>query len=333
MPLTPLSPQHRQQIEAGIEGRQRGHAFERELAAALGELVPTESLYNPSVHNLTTGHPAVELARYIVQKKRFTEVSRFEAWWVGGLATSGLGDHLLDSDGKRITRCKSDIVVRITHSCGQSTVGASVKTCNKTSPTNDQLFCSTAYAICELLRKNGISVSEEAETALRMFCGDPGFRPRDGRLDMRNRRSDPDRWFWEELPEEGRRRWESVFTDYQGEITKLLLQKGYLDDPFPPEFLLHQRTSFEDISRCPLALFTIDELVQQSQNYSKFGTRSYYIRKGRFKGDPNPHSAPRFGFIQMQRLGNKQNATQLQFNLRAGYFNMLGRNDREDAKN
>tara|TARA_R100000808_G_scaffold23266_1_gene51440 strand:- start:49 stop:249 length:201 start_codon:yes stop_codon:yes gene_type:complete len=32
------------------------------------------------------------------------------------------------------------------------------------------------------------------------------------------------------------------------------------------------------------------------------------------------HEAPRFGIIQMQRGGQKQHPTQLQFNLEAGYF-------------
>ena len=47
------------------------------------------------------------------------------------------------------------------------------------------------------------------------------------------------------------------------------------------------------------------------------------VRKGRFKGDPHEHLAPRFGIVQFQPLGNTQNRNQLQFNLEANYFNKL----------
>lgn len=47
----------------------------------------------------------------------------------------------------------------------------------------------------------------------------------------------------------------------------------------------------------------------------------YAVRKGTYK-DPLgvQHEAPRFGIVQMQRGGQKQHPTQLQFNLKAGYF-------------
>ena len=56
-------------------------------------------------------------------------------------------------------------------------------------------------------------------------------------------------------------------------------------------------------------------------NYSGFSHKEYSVRKGSFK-DPEgvKHQAPRFGIIQMQRGGQKQHPTQLQFNLQAGYF-------------
>ena len=45
------------------------------------------------------------------------------------------------------------------------------------------------------------------------------------------------------------------------------------------------------------------------------------MKKGRYK-EPEGilHQAPKFGVIQMQRGGQKQHPTQLQFNLKSGYF-------------
>lgn len=37
------------------------------------------------------------------------------------------------------------------------------------------------------------------------------------------------------------------------------------------------------------------------------------------------HKAPKFGVVQMQRGGQKQHPTQLQFNLKAGYFYALAK--------
>ena len=49
--------------------------------------------------------------------------------------------------------------------------------------------------------------------------------------------------------------------------------------------------------------------------------KGYSVRKGQYR-DPEgaEHEAPRFGIVQMQRGGQKQHPTQLQFNLKAGYF-------------
>jgi hypothetical protein len=78
--------------------------------------------------------------------------------------------------------------------------------------------------------------------------------------------------------------------------------------------------AYTDITTCEVAVFTIDELIRYSRSYAGFINKPYFIRKGRFKNDPHQHLAPRFGFIQMQRGGQKQHPTQLQFNLQAGYF-------------
>lgn len=198
-----------------------------------------------------------------------------------------------------------------------------MKTCNNRTPTNDQLYFTTATAFCSLLRRNGINVPKAAQDALRMFCGDNGCRPKDDPNCPADRVSDPDRWFWEELPRRGRSQFERILRDHQRKVSMILLQKAYPDDPFAPSYLLHQTVKYDDVHDSSLALFTMDELLDCTCAYSGYETRSYRIRKGRFKHDPNGHLAPRFGFIQFQRAGNKQHPTQLQFNLQAGYFNKL----------
>lgn len=241
---------------------------------------------------------------------------------VRGLATSGLGDEVFDENGVTIKKSKSDILVEITHEQGVYKTGLSVKTCNKRSPTNDQIYFTTASAFCSLLRLNGIDVSNEAEFALKMFCGDVGYRPID---DAKNktRKSDPNRWFYEELPEKEKGELQKIFSENQNEITKILLQKAYQNDPFPPEFLLHQTKVFNDYNDCEVAIFEMNELINFSKRYQGFWLKPYLIRKGSYRGDTNTHFAPRFGFIQFQRGGQKQHPTQLQFNLEAGYFYKL----------
>ena len=210
----------------------------------------------------------------------------------------------------------------MTHPDGKIATGVSVKTCNNAKPINDQLFCTTAIAFCNLLRANNIPVSDKAEKALRMFCGDPGFRPCDDAACPPDRKCNPEHWFYDELPTTEHAEFQEIFSKFQREITAILLQKAYVGDPHPPEFLLHQTVRYTDIHNCQMALFKIDELVDLSCRKSGFHTASRTTNKGRFKS-PVQHLRPRFGYVQFQRLGNKQNATQLQFNLQAGYFNKL----------
>ena len=322
MALTPRDAIHKAQISAGTTGRNRGHSFEKALTEAVRIMDLSPSLFSnrPRGH-LVVGNPAEELLRYVIHTERISGILRVESWWLGGLATSGKGDLLLGPDGKVVTGSKSDIVLRLHRHDGQLTRGVSVKTCSKKTPTNDQLYFTTASAFCELLRAHGLAVSPAAEEALKRFCGDPGFRPRDDPSCRPSRRGDPDRWFWEELPPNGWKELEDLLRKNQDNVTRILLQKAYPRDPYPPVYVLHQTVSFEDIASCPLALFTVDELVELSHRYAGFELRPYRIHKGRFKGDPNIHYAPRFGFVQFQRGGQKQHPTQLQFNLKAGYFN------------
>ncbi|MCG3142241.1 MAG: hypothetical protein HDKAJFGB_03649 [Anaerolineae bacterium] len=324
MPLKPENEKHAAQIAAGTLGRRKGHGFEKALSNDLNNLAISNELFKPSQGHLKVGNPAFELARYILAKAKITRVNGIRAYWLGGLATSGEGDPFVSTERHFVGKSKSDVVVEIETPRHKFVTGVSVKTCNKPTPTNSQLFFTTASAFCRLLRDNGVPVSDGAEKALRMFCGDAGFRPVDKNPNIFSvRKSDPDRWFFEELPAKGRKEWEMILGKYQREVTTVLLQKAYAGDPLLPEFLLHQTVSYSDINKCEMALFTIGELVDLSCRYTGFETSQYLVRKGRFKGDPNPHLAPRFGYIQFQRGGQKQHPTQLQFNLQSGYFYKL----------
>lgn len=316
MALTPTSPEHEDQIEAGIRGRNRGHAFEKALAADISRYIHDGA---PPPDNLSVGRPSELLVRYLIHREGLNDIQDVEGWWLGGHATGAGGDELLAPDGSAITESKSDVVVKVKHKLGTSLFGVSTKTCSAESPTNAQLFFTTAEAFCRLLRANGIDVSQDAERSMRMFCGDNGYRPSD-MVDTSERLADDRRWFWEELPEKGRKEWEKILDNRQDKVTKILLQKAYPNDPYPPEYILHKTKKSNDIDSCEVALFTVDELVDYSSSYHGFKTRNYGVAKGTFKDDPNTHKAPRFGFIQFQRGGQKQHPTQLQFNLKSGYF-------------
>jgi len=326
MPLQPRDAVHEEQIKAGTTGRLKGHDFEKHLTQCLNSFNYTDDLLRQYADHLVTGHPAIELVRYICQTEKIGKINEIKATWLGGIATFKEGYTPRDRSESLARKSKSDVVVQINYADGKVIRrGVSVKTCDKKTPTNDQLFLSTARAFCDLLRSNGIEFSKQAENGLRMFCGDMGFRPIDryAREELRERKSDPERFFWEELPKDGREELEKIFTDNQKSITTILLQRAYPGDPCPPDYLLHQRFKYSDINQCPLAIFKIEELVNFSCQFGSFSKREYTIRKGRYKNDPNIHEAPRFGFIQFQRFGNVQNATQLQFNLKAGYFDTI----------
>jgi hypothetical protein len=323
MALTPENDAHGLQIEAGTVGRNRGHNFEKCLAAGINAM-DLSSIPKSKLSHVERGNPSALLLGYIEQNLG-REILRFKARWLGGLATAREGDELFDDDGKVITKCKSDVLLDIQTKTGDQRIGVSVKTCNKKTPTNDQMFFTTARAFCQLLINNGIPCSESAITAMSMFCGDRGNRPLDTMTndDLRNRLSDPNRYYWEELSVQAQSEWRDIFAKYQDDITLLLFQKAYKDDPFPPDFLLHQTVKYESFDECQVALFSMAEIVKLSRRHSGFILSPYVIRKGTHKSDSSTHYAPRFGFIQFQRGGQKQHPTQLQFNLKAGYFNHL----------
>lgn len=310
------------QREAGRVGRNRGHRFEEDLASQLGSLSMADISSRPEpIRHLVEGNAAKQLIRYIAQTDGLSEIREVRAWWTGGLATSGLGDRIFGADEASVRRTKSDVVVEISHDGGVKLVGVGVKTCFNMKPTNAQLYFGTASSFCRLLRENSVGVSDLMEIELRKFCGDKGYRPMDAGDTGSTRESDPSRWYWEELSPEPRESWERLFTVSNETISRVLLQKAYKDDPIEPSFLLHLRHGEGFPTKPALAIYSIDEFVRYNRLYGGFKAREYQIRKGRFKNDPSIHLAPRFGVIQFQRGGQKQHPTQLQFNLKAGYFN------------
>jgi hypothetical protein len=327
MALQPNNSQHEQQINAGILGRNIGHKFEETLTNIINN-ISWENNISPNKYcgNLFCGNPAKLLVEYIIEKENLVDIQNIKASWLGGLATSGKGSFLLDNNGNQITKSKSDILLQITTERETKIIGLSVKSCNTKSPTNAQLYFSTASAFAKLLRDNDITISQDAENAMKMFCGDNGFMPLQ-MIDVSNRLADHRRFFWEELPSNAKIELETLFTEHQNSITKLLLQKAYRNDDFAPTYLLHKTRKATNFEQTEIALYKIDELLDKSKSYATFVTKPYKIHKGTYKNDPNEHQAPRFGIVQMQRGGQKQHPTQLQFNLQAGYFYALAAQD------
>ncbi len=327
MPLQPDNSQHEQQINAGILGRNTGHKFEEILTKVINNISwKNYNSKNKYYGNLFCGNPAKLLVEYILQEEQLIGIHNIKASWLGGLATSGEGSILLDNNGNQITKSKSDILLQITTERETKIIGLSVKSCNNKKPTNAQLYFSTASAFVRLLRDNGLLVSQEAENAMKMFCGDNGFMPFQI-IDVNNRLADHRRFFWEELPSNAKIELETLFTEYQNFITKLLLQKAYKSDAFAPIYLLHKTRKAKTFEKTEIALYKIADLLDKSKSYATFETKPYKIRKGTYKDDPNEHQAPRFGIVQMQRGGQRQHPTQLQFNLQAGYFYALAEQD------
>lgn len=322
MALTPIDSKHALQIQAGIAGRNAGHNFETRLAETINEL-HCPIFQHPLPQHLISGSPEVSIIKKALKVLGWESCQMVEAIALGSLATAEEGKKWLEVNGMRVKACKSDILLTLynEHLKIRETVGVSVKQCSNKTPTNAQLYFTTARAFCELLRKNSIPVSETAVMALRQFCGDNGFSPKDNPEVLFGRVSDPRRYFWEEIDEQGRIELEKILTERQSEITRLLLQKAYINDPFAPELLLHLTKKMPLNQPQEFALYTIDELIGLSCKYGGFSKKKYSVRKGSYK-DPVgvQHDAPRFGIVQMQRGGQAQHPEQLQFNLQAGYF-------------
>lgn len=332
MALTPIDEAHALQIQAGTLGRKSGHVFEDGITDCINNIDYPLEFDNLLDCHLINGDPAYSVLHYIASSYRERRIEDASAISTGALATSEEGKKWLEINGIRVHRCKSDIILAVRFSGSKEyTIGISTKQCNNMTPTNAQLFFTTARGFSNLISQNGMSVSPDAIHAMRQFCGDPGFRPLDSSEAMQGRAIDPRRFFWEEVRESGRMEWQHLLSTYQNEITRLLLQKAYLDDPFSPDFLLHKTRWSSSWDQTEVAIYTIDELVSHSRSYAGFALKPYSVRKGSYK-DPVgvTHMAPRFGIVQMQRGGQAQHPEQLQFNLEAGYFYKI-KNRRPDV--
>lgn len=313
------------QIDAGVAGRQKGHKYENDLADALNGLKMPYIRTLKKVPILNMAAPHIILLEKVLETIGWEKVEKVEAYATGVLATAQNGQKMMSIDGKSIKSSKSDIIIKLQKGDKTEIKGVSVKQCNNKRPTNAQVYFTTATAFYKLLVDNNINLSKDALKAMQQFCGDAGFRPMDD-FDCKNRKSTPERYFWEETDKKGREEWEDAFKTHQKLITKLLLQKGYANDPFPPEIILHKTKQAQNQNQQETAIFSMSEFLELSERFGGFSCDEYTVRKGRYKEPPEiKHKAPKFGVVQMQRGGQKQHPTQLQFNLKARYFYALAK--------
>ncbi len=326
MALTPENEQHLLQIQAGTTGRKKGHDFENAIASEINQLKKEDfkllSLEQVEHDFLFNGKPSESFVKFLIHcsDKKIINLNCFST---GKLATAEKENReIILINNKPITSTKSDLIINIRYEDGaEELLGVSTKQCSNKSPTNAQLFFTTATAFVELLEKNDISCPTYALDAMKQFCGDVGFRPIDDLKNFGDRVSDNRRFFWEEINPLGKQFWEDLFEKEQFLISKILFTKGYKNDVLEPSFLIHKTKKIESPLPEEVAIFKINDLIKKSIQFSGFTHKEYSVKKGSFK-DPEgvKHQAPRFGIIQMQRGGQKQHPTQLQFNLQAGYF-------------
>lgn len=310
------------QIKTGARGRKRGHAYESNLTSKLNSLAMPFKKTHPNSAYVETGRPELILMNKILNYLNWESCSSIKAFSTGRLATAEDGEKEISINGHSIKSSKSDVIIQLVAENGLSrTIGVSVKQCNNRNPTNAQIYFSTASAFYELIVNSGYHLTENALIAMKQFCGDVGNRPCDDGYRLNRPPVNDQRYFWEEINAEGRKEWEELLTNHQDEITRLLLQKGYKEDPFPPEIILHKTRKTENPDNQELAIFSMDEFIQLSHDYSSFTCSKYRVKKGSHKEPIGvEHLAPKFGVVQMQRGGQKQHPSQLQFNLKAGYF-------------
>lgn len=325
MALHPINEIHALQIQAGTVGRKAGHDFEDTITVSINKQTYPIHLQDGANSHLNVGDPGFLLIKYVAAYFGENAIVSASAISTGALATLEEGKKWLEINGANVKRCKSDIVLTVEFPNKPSkTFGISTKQCNNKTPTNAQLYFTTAKGFVKLLRDNAIAVSDVALAGLKQFCGDAGCRPSDQPLLVATRVTDPRRFFWEEIDPLAKTEWERIFSVYQDKITILLLQKAYIDDPFIPEFLIHKTKKSVSWDKTEVAIYHLEELICLSKKYRGYETKPYSVRKGSYK-DPvgHIHLAPRFGVVQMQRGGQAQHPEQLQFNLEAGYFYKL----------
>jgi hypothetical protein len=212
MALEPIDEAHAIQIQAGILGRKTGHGFEERIAVAINSLSYPRKVKGADGKHVIKGNPAILLINYIAASHGQKVIKKAMAISTGALATSEEGARWLKINGITVKKCKSDLVVTFEYSSGLSrTVGISTKQCNNPTPTNAQLYFTTALGFSNLLIRGGIHISQQAIEAMKQFCGEIGYRPQDNPVTKKSRITDPRRWFWEEINANGRDEWEKIF--------------------------------------------------------------------------------------------------------------------------
>ena len=150
MALEPLDLQHAQQIQAGIEGRKRGHKFESDLTKSIND-IPHPFNTSTCKNSITMGNPSVPLISKALSLLDWDICDSISAIELGSLATAEDGKNWLKVNGVEVKACKSDVLLTLKKGTITRTIGVSVKQCNTKSPTNAQLYFTTAHAFCNLL--------------------------------------------------------------------------------------------------------------------------------------------------------------------------------------
>ena len=170
MALNPINEVHALQIQAGTLGRKSGHAFEDKIVEQINSFRYPHIVPKAGVKHVASGDPAQLLLRYIATQRAGNKIVKAVALSTGALATSEEGRQWLTINGANVKRCKSDLVITVSFDKGAiETVGVSTKQCNNDTPTNAQLYFTTARGFAQLLNSNGIPVTQTALDALRKF--------------------------------------------------------------------------------------------------------------------------------------------------------------------
>lgn len=186
------------QIDAGTNGRKKGHSYENELSSKINSAIMPYTKSSEACGIVRKGSPVNILLDKILNFLGWQKIDKVEAYATGKLATSETFDKEVLIEGKSITSAKSDVILVLHNSNEKRIIGVSVKQCNNKTPTNAQVFFTTATAFYNLVKSSGIPITENALKAMRQFCGDSGFRPLDD-FDCSQRDSTPERYFWEEM--------------------------------------------------------------------------------------------------------------------------------------
>lgn len=143
--LNPIDNSHAVQIQAGVNGRIQGHSFEDKITKEINNFIYPLSLDESKIGHVSNGNPALLLLNYIGYKNNSNVIIKAKAFSTGSLATSEDGKKLLSINGIPLSKCKSDIILKIKfNNNNEVIIGVSTKQCNNRKPTNAQLYFTTA---------------------------------------------------------------------------------------------------------------------------------------------------------------------------------------------